>query len=263
MADPLHGVTLEALLTELVEHHGWETLARRVPIRCFEQDPTLTSSLTFLRRTPWARAKVERVYLGHRAQLDKKRRRNEQRAARRAFAATMPVERDDTLAFFWPPGQEPRPVPAPEGYEVRRGLDRSAVREVQAGAGFEMAPHQADVPWVAMTVAFPSDGSDAEAIPVAVACAEPRAKGWVELTWVAVTTPHRGRGLGRAVCTDLVEALRADGHERIMGSTLDERIHALRIYLDMGFRPVRRPDKRARWDVVQARLRGMGPPVDG
>jgi len=61
--DPLHGVTLEKLLTELVAQFGWEELARRVPIRCFQFDPSIKSSLTFLRKTPWARAKVEDVYV--------------------------------------------------------------------------------------------------------------------------------------------------------------------------------------------------------
>ncbi|MDI1251411.1 MAG: VF530 family protein [Lacunisphaera sp.] len=60
--DPLHGVTLEALLQVLVAHHGWAELARRVEIRCFMFDPSITSSLKFLRRTPWARAKVEEIY---------------------------------------------------------------------------------------------------------------------------------------------------------------------------------------------------------
>jgi uncharacterized protein (DUF2132 family) len=60
--DPLHGVTLESLLTHLVTTHGWEALARAVPIRCFQHDPSIKSSLTFLRRTPWARAKVEELY---------------------------------------------------------------------------------------------------------------------------------------------------------------------------------------------------------
>lgn len=61
--NPLHGVTLKALLTELVEQFGWETLATRVRIRCFTHDPSIGSSLAFLRRTPWARAKVERIWL--------------------------------------------------------------------------------------------------------------------------------------------------------------------------------------------------------
>ncbi len=61
--DPLHGVTLERLLTELVELHGWEDLGRRVPVRCFLFDPSIKSSLTFLRKTPWARTKVEQIYI--------------------------------------------------------------------------------------------------------------------------------------------------------------------------------------------------------
>jgi uncharacterized protein (DUF2132 family) len=61
--DPLHGVTLERLMTELVEHFGWAELGRRIPIRCFLHDPSVKSSLTFLRRTPWARAKVEDLYV--------------------------------------------------------------------------------------------------------------------------------------------------------------------------------------------------------
>jgi uncharacterized protein (DUF2132 family) len=60
--DPLEGVTLEALLTELVEHFGWEYLGQQVPIRCFQINPSVKSSLTFLRRTPWARSKVEAIF---------------------------------------------------------------------------------------------------------------------------------------------------------------------------------------------------------
>jgi uncharacterized protein (DUF2132 family) len=60
--DPLHGVTLEKLLTELVAHYGWEELGARIDIRCFNFDPSIQSSLKFLRKTPWARAKVEDLY---------------------------------------------------------------------------------------------------------------------------------------------------------------------------------------------------------
>ncbi len=62
-SDPLHGVTLEAIVTFLVERHGWEEMAKRVDINCFKQDPSVKSSLKFLRRTPWARAKVEQYYI--------------------------------------------------------------------------------------------------------------------------------------------------------------------------------------------------------
>ncbi len=61
--DPLHGVTLETLLNRLVEHYGWEELGRRIEIRCFNVDPSIKSSLQFLRKTPWARAKVEQLYV--------------------------------------------------------------------------------------------------------------------------------------------------------------------------------------------------------
>ena len=61
--DPLHGVTLEMMLTQLVEHHGWEKLGRIIDIKCFNIDPSIKSSLHFLRRTPWARSKVEDLYL--------------------------------------------------------------------------------------------------------------------------------------------------------------------------------------------------------
>jgi uncharacterized protein (DUF2132 family) len=60
--DPLHGITLETILKELVENLGWEEMAYRVPIRCFTHDPSVSSSLKFLRRTPWAREKVEDLY---------------------------------------------------------------------------------------------------------------------------------------------------------------------------------------------------------
>ncbi len=61
--NPLHGITLERMLTELVERHGWERLGEIINIRCFQIDPSIKSSLTFLRRTPWARAEVEAFYL--------------------------------------------------------------------------------------------------------------------------------------------------------------------------------------------------------
>ena len=61
--DPLHGLTLEKILIQLVERHGWSELGRIIDIRCFNFDPSIKSSLQFLRRTPWARRKVEELYL--------------------------------------------------------------------------------------------------------------------------------------------------------------------------------------------------------
>ena len=61
--DPLHGVTLQMMLEHLVATYGWDGLARQVDIRCFTNDPSIKSSLTFLRKTPWARTKVEALYV--------------------------------------------------------------------------------------------------------------------------------------------------------------------------------------------------------
>ncbi len=61
--NPLHGVTLEAMVTELVAHFGWPELGRQLPIRCFTSEPSVSSSLKFLRKTPWAREKVQSLYL--------------------------------------------------------------------------------------------------------------------------------------------------------------------------------------------------------
>lgn len=61
--DPLHGITLAAMLDNLVEKYGWEELGSRINIRCFNHDPSIKSSLKFLRKTPWAREKVEKLYV--------------------------------------------------------------------------------------------------------------------------------------------------------------------------------------------------------
>jgi uncharacterized protein (DUF2132 family) len=61
--NPLHGVTLERIVNELEQHYGWDELGRLVNIRCFQENPSVSSSLKFLRRTPWARDKVESLYL--------------------------------------------------------------------------------------------------------------------------------------------------------------------------------------------------------
>lgn len=71
----LHGVTLEMMLNELVAHYGWEQLGRLIKIRCFNYDPSIKSSLQFLRRTPWARSKVERLYLRFKKQNRTTRRK--------------------------------------------------------------------------------------------------------------------------------------------------------------------------------------------
>lgn len=61
--DPLHGVTLQQIVESLHARYGWEEMAARIPVRCFQNNPSVKSSLTFLRKTPWAREKVERWYV--------------------------------------------------------------------------------------------------------------------------------------------------------------------------------------------------------
>ena len=61
--NPLHGITLEAVVTSLVDYYGWEELGQRIRIKCFTTDPSVKSSLKFLRKTPWAREKVEKLYI--------------------------------------------------------------------------------------------------------------------------------------------------------------------------------------------------------
>lgn len=67
--NPLHGVTLEMMLTRLVEHYGWGEMGALINIRCFNNDPSIQPSLKFLRKTPWAREKVENLYLKHHAKI--------------------------------------------------------------------------------------------------------------------------------------------------------------------------------------------------
>lgn len=90
MADPLHGITLEKLVTELVDAYGFEKLAIEIPIHCFQNQPSIPSSLKFLRRTPWARAKVESFYLYH--LREKKRRARREHAVDLRAAAGLVVE---------------------------------------------------------------------------------------------------------------------------------------------------------------------------
>lgn len=73
--NPLHGVTLEAMVVDLVAHYGWPGLAERLPVRCFQSDPSVASSLKFLRKTPWARAKLEGLYLFMQRELKRTPRR--------------------------------------------------------------------------------------------------------------------------------------------------------------------------------------------
>ena len=79
--NPLHGITLEMMLTDLVAYFGWRELGEQIAIRCFISDPSISSSLRFLRRTPWARAKVESLYLYMQRERARQLRSNNTRPA--------------------------------------------------------------------------------------------------------------------------------------------------------------------------------------
>ncbi len=76
--NPLHGLTLEAIIVQLHAAYGWERLSEMVKIQCFANDPSVASSLKFLRRTPWAREKVESLYLWHLRELRRQAKRDPQ-----------------------------------------------------------------------------------------------------------------------------------------------------------------------------------------
>lgn len=73
--NPLHGLTLERILTDLVDYYGWRELGCRIPVRCFNSDPSISSSLKFLRKTPWAREKVEQLHVQTQREYERSQQR--------------------------------------------------------------------------------------------------------------------------------------------------------------------------------------------
>ena len=96
--NPLHGVTLEAIVKDLVARRGFAELGALVKIRCFTQDPSVASSLKFLRKTPWARQQIEALYLRDQEILVRHRKRNDRRAAQRAFRAAADAQEGESGA---------------------------------------------------------------------------------------------------------------------------------------------------------------------
>ena len=92
--DLLHGMTLEAIVKDLVARHGWPGLAEKIPLRCFSHEPSVASSLAFLRKTAWARTKVERLYVADHQRIQRNAKRNRRRAAMRAHRAAQDAARD-------------------------------------------------------------------------------------------------------------------------------------------------------------------------
>jgi len=93
--NPLHGVTLKAMLEDLIARRGFAELSELIPIRCFAQDPSLKSSLKFLRKTDWARARVEQLYLSDQQSLARNQKRNQRRAAQRTHSKAQEAGDDE------------------------------------------------------------------------------------------------------------------------------------------------------------------------
>jgi len=134
---------------------------------------------------------------------------------------------------------------------LRTGIDQPAFRAVQRSIGFDVT----EAAWstlaahlVGASMVIAETTRDRE--PVAVAAAERRDGGWVELGWVAVAPAHRGRRLGLSVCSLLTRSLIDAGETRLFGSTQDDRLAALAIYFTLGYVPVFRPEKLDRWRRV-------------
>ena len=93
--NPLHGVTLKAILEDLVDRRGWIDLGSRIDIKCFTNDPSMSSSLKFLRRNEWARKKVEALYLDDQRRIAKNQKRNRRRKAMRQYRVAQESGEDE------------------------------------------------------------------------------------------------------------------------------------------------------------------------
>lgn len=162
----------------------------------------------------------------------------------------MPTERDETLAMTWPADTVPPLVALAPGYTLRAGVEQVAFHQVQASIGFDVT----DEMYGALTERAVAACMVLAGAPVAAAVGERRDGGWVELGWVAVSPAHRGEGLGLAICASLTRELLAAGETHLFGSTQDHRLAALRIYFALGFHPVFRKEKAARWRAACRRL---------
>lgn len=154
--------------------------------------------------------------------------------------------------MIWPAGQRaPDPLNPLPGHRLERTVEQAAFCAVQRAIGFEVSDAlwaAASAQWAASVVLVGPDDA-----PLAVACGT-RGPAGVELGWVAVVPSHRGRGLAYQVCSALTRRLVLAGEGPLFGSTQDHRLAALAVYFKVGFVPVPRPNKRARWRAVCAQL---------
>lgn len=162
-------------------------------------------------------------------------------------------ERPETVAFIWPKELNAANYEPIEPCFIDVSYDQPSFQLVQAAIGW----HVTDEQWnqllselVPNSMVFVRCGDD----PVGVACALVRDSGWAELAWVAVSPVYRGHGIGKVVCSAVVSQLLRSGWLKIFGSTQDDRLAALKIYLDLGFCPVIRPEKLERWRLIYQKL---------
>lgn len=162
-------------------------------------------------------------------------------------------ERHETVAFIWPNGCQPLEAFEVETYSAAITMDRAAFEKIQNSIGWHVSEEQ----WQLLSQELVENSMilvTQFGEPVAVACGLARANNWVELAWVAVVPAHRGRGVGKMVCNAVVKQLTDQGNLEIFGSTQDERLSALEIYLDIGFYPLYRKDKAERWSSICHKL---------
>lgn len=165
----------------------------------------------------------------------------------------LPSERAETVAFVWPnDAPPPAPLTVPH-YQCQFAVDRTWFERVQAASGWQVTSAQ----WAQLSaellpgsMVFATKSGE----PVGVATALVRDNGWRELAWVAVDVESRGQRLGKLLCAVLIRKLLDSGEKLIVGSTQDERIAALRNYLEIGFHPVYRQEKVERWRAICRKL---------
>lgn len=162
-------------------------------------------------------------------------------------------EREETVPFVWPnANQTPNDIKV-ESYIAEIIEDKTAFEKVQELIGWHVTEDQ----WQLLSEEIVTKSMvliTHKAEPVAVACGLSRPNNWVELAWVAVVPAHRGRGLGKLVCSEVVKQLVDLGRPKVFGSTQDERLSAIKIYLDIGFYPLYRKNKFERWASICRKL---------
>jgi GNAT superfamily N-acetyltransferase len=168
---------------------------------------------------------------------------------------SLPIkERIETVAFVWPNARETPRVLRVSGYRAEKVANREVFETVQESIGWHVTDDQwrlvsGEVVANSMVAIYQAE------LPVAIACGLSRPSGWTELAWVAVSPKQRRLGLGKMVCGAVVASLLEGAKSKIYGSTQDERLSAIKIYLDIGFHPLYREEKVERWKLICQKLR--------